>query len=160
MDASSESEFRKAAREPQVADMQPMAPEAPEFDLRALIGTLSRQLNTIALTMAIVLLVASALMLRFNEKYAATSLLEVDDQNERLIRINEQIFEGGTFNSRVDTEAQIIGSSGVALKAIEELNLWQTDEFGLRPSLIDRLAAWAGLDTGGGAARGLRTGTD
>ncbi len=144
MDASPESEFRKPLREE--PDLPRLEPAVPEFDLRSLLAMLARQWKTIAITMLIVLLAALALILRYNEKYAAVSLLEVDDQNERLIRIDGQVFEGGSFNARVDTEAQIIASSGVALKAIEGLKLWQTDEFGLRLPLIDRLAAWAGLE--------------
>ena len=38
----------------------------------------------------------------------------------------------------------------MALRAIEQLKLWQTEEFGLRPSLVDRLAAWAGIETADG----------
>jgi uncharacterized protein involved in exopolysaccharide biosynthesis/Mrp family chromosome partitioning ATPase len=148
MDASSENELRRSA-EPAYYGAAPATSSGHEFDLRSLLATLSRQWKTIAVTMAVVLVAALGLILLYDEKYVATSLLEVDDQNERLVRLNEQLFDGGAFNSRVDTEVQIIASPSVALKVIEKLQLWQSAEFGLRPSLLDRLGAWAGIETPG-----------
>lgn len=103
------------------------------------LGALRRQWKVLVATGLLLFLLMFIMVVQINKEFTATALLQVDESAVRLAGVDERSPEGSTLNSRVDTEVEILSSSGVALGVIEQLKLWRNPEFAEQPSIISRL---------------------
>lgn len=103
------------------------------------LGALRRQWKVLVATGLLLFLLMFIMIVQINKEFTATALLQVDESAVRLAGVDERSPEGSTLNSRVDTEVEILASSGVALGVIEQLKLWRNPEFTEKPSIISRL---------------------
>ena len=105
------------------------------FDLRSIIGLLRRQARLIALTVVAVLVVASAAVFTMKPIYTASTLVLVDPSRKDLLDPNTQIGGGSGESARVDSEVELARSEATLLQTIEDENLIDDPEFGIRPGL-------------------------
>ncbi len=115
------------------------------LDLRAIIGIVARQWRLILAVILLVFALTLGLLSQLQYRYTAEALLSIDERESQLVGLEDAIGAGVTLNNRVDTEVEILGSSSVALGAIDQLALWRDDEFGFSSlSRLDKLKAIIG----------------
>lgn len=102
-------------------------------------GALKRQWKVLIATAVLLMILSLIAIMQISKEFTATALLQVDESTVRLAGVDERSPEGSTLNSRVDTEVEILASSGVALGVIEQLRLWQNPEFIETPTVISRV---------------------
>src|SRR5215216_1382634 len=108
----------------------------PGLELRQLVGTFTRQHKIIVFITMLVLGGALLTLSILPERYAASAMLVIDESESHLLGVEAVLSAGATLNNRVDTEVEVLRSPSVALRVIDELKLWEDDEFGLAPSIV------------------------
>ena len=132
--------------DPQSQLLGQSATELHGSELRLIVGMIARQWRLITSVVVLVLLLALGVLSQLQSRYTAEALLVIDERESQLVGSDDAMGAGINLNSRVDTEAQIIGSSSVALGVIDQLALWRDDEFGFAsPSRFERLKAILGF---------------
>ena len=122
--------------------------ESNDFiDLRELIVLLRRQLRLIAVITTIFLALAFVYVIQATPLYTASALIKVDPNETNVLDPTQ----GSNLNSsvestRIETEVEILKSSSLAIKTIEQLDLVTSPEFGPSISLTDKFKAAFGFD--------------
>ena len=118
--------------------MAPAASPLPSFgepqqrgvDIREILASLYLRLPTIAVTALLLLTLATAGIWQWQKTYTGTALLEIDQSEAELVGVNqENALAGSTLTSLIETHVEVLKSSRIALKVIEELKLWRDEEF-------------------------------
>jgi capsular exopolysaccharide synthesis family protein len=113
------------------------------ISLRDILPLLRRQVKLIALTVAIIVAVATAATLAITPMYTAKALVLVDPSIKSILDPSAiQGLGAATDSARVDTEVQIVRSDGVLMQVIEAAQLLSDPEFGVKLGMKDRLAAF------------------
>ncbi len=100
------------------------------IDVRELLATLVLRLPTIAVTALLILTLATAGIWQWQKTYTGTALLEIDPSEAEMVGVSqENALAGTTLTSLIETHVEVLNSSRIALKVIEELKLWRDDEF-------------------------------
>lgn len=107
------------------------------FDLRSILGLLRRQARLIAITVLAVLVVATAAVFTLKPIYTASTLVLVDPSRKDLLDPNAQMGGGSGESARVDSEVELARSEATLLQTIEDENLVNDPEFGVRLGLRD-----------------------
>lgn len=107
------------------------------FDLRSILGLLRRQARLIAITVLAVLVVATAAVFTMKPIYTASTLVLVDPSRKDLLDPNAQLGGGSGESARVDSEVELAKSEATLLQTIEDENLIDDPEFGVRLGLRD-----------------------
>jgi len=102
------------------------------FDLRSILGLLRRQARLIAITVLAVLVVATAAVFTMKPIYTASTLVLVDPSRKDLLDPNAQLGGGSGESARVDSEVELAKSEATLLQTIEDENLIDDSEFGVR----------------------------
>lgn len=102
------------------------------FDLRSILGLLRRQAKLIAITVLAVLVVATAAVFTMKPIYTASTLVLVDPSRKDLLDPNVQLGSGSGESARVDSEVELAKSEATLLQTIEDENLIDDPEFGVR----------------------------
>lgn len=120
--------------------IQPHGSTMPSMPMpQYVLGALKRQWKVLMVTALLLFLLLLVMIVQINKEFTATALLQVDESVVRLAGVDERSPEGSTLNSRIDTEVEILASSGVTLGVIEQLKLWRNPEFVEKPSIVSRL---------------------
>lgn len=117
------------------------------IDPRELVALLRRQLRLIAVIVAVFLALAFVYVTQATPLYTATALIKVDPKETNVLDPTQ----GGNSNAsvdstRIETEVEILKSSSLAIKTIEQLDLVSSKEFGPSISLTDQFKAAFGFD--------------
>lgn len=109
------------------------------LELRVLIGTLLRHSLLVLLTATGILVAIAGVLSQLDTRYTATALIVVDESEARLVGIDDTQSQPMNLSNRIETEAEVLGSSAVLLSAAQRLALWRDDEFGIQPGTMERL---------------------
>lgn len=139
--------------EPRIGAPQQL--QEPELDIRFILSLLTRQLKLIAATTILIISVVAVALFAVTPTYTATALLLVDTSGKNLLEPAAAPANASGDSARVDSEVEILQSDSVLLDVIGSVGLIGDVEFGVRPSLRDRLAKLLRLD-----ARALPTGQE
>lgn len=112
------------------------------FDLRSILGLLRRQARLIAITVLAVLVVATAAVFTMKPIYTASTLVLVDPSRKDLLDPNAQMGGGSGESARVDSEVELAKSEATLLQTIEDENLIDDPEFGVRLGLRDTVLSF------------------
>lgn len=112
---------------------------AAGLELRILIGTLLRHSMLVLLTATLIMLVIVGIISQLDTRYTATALIVVDESEARLVGLDDTPEQASNLNNRIETEAEVLGSSAVLLSAAQRLRLWRDDEFGIAPGTLEKL---------------------
>lgn len=104
--------------------------DSDEIDLLALLGTLWRGKWIIAGCAAVLMLIGGYYVFRVAvPKYQATSTLVLELRNENVVDLESVISGVSTDTSAINTELEVMRSSGLLEKLVSELNLTTDPEF-------------------------------
>lgn len=117
-----------------------------EIDFRALIGPLRRQFKLIVSIVCVMVALSVAIGLSITPKYQATSLLYVDTKGASLLDDDVSFANAAADNSRVTSEVEIAKSDGVILDLIEQLDLVNNEEFGVKLGRLESFLIAIGLE--------------
>jgi polysaccharide biosynthesis transport protein len=109
------------------------------LELRILIGTLLRHSLIVLLTASVIMLAIVGILSQMDTSYTATALIVVDESEARLVGLDDANTQPSNLNNRIETEAEVLGSSAVLLSAAQRLQLWRDDEFGITPGTLQKL---------------------
>ncbi|KQW81329.1 hypothetical protein ASC89_05790 [Devosia sp. Root413D1] len=112
------------------------------FDLRSILGLLRRQARLIAITVLAVLVVATAAVFTMKPIYTASTLVLVDPSRKDLLDPNAQMGGGSGESARVDSEVELAKSEATLLQTIEDENLIDDPEFGVRLGFRDTVLSF------------------
>jgi uncharacterized protein involved in exopolysaccharide biosynthesis len=118
-----------------------------ELDIKALLGTMRRQMRLIVSIIFIITSLAAAVSFSLTPKYRATSLLYVNTNNSSLLNEADSFSNAAADNTKVASEVEIAKSDGVVLDLIEKLNLVSNAELGVKVSPYNRILTAIGLTT-------------
>jgi uncharacterized protein involved in exopolysaccharide biosynthesis len=130
--------------EPFAANPQDKSSDAPHarsagLELRILIGTLLRHSLLVLLTASVIMLAIVGILSQMDTRYTATALIVVDESEARLVGLDDANNQPSNLSNRIETEAEVLGSSAVLLSAAQRLQLWRDDEFGITPGTLEKL---------------------
>ena len=112
------------------------------FDIRGILGLLRRQFRLILITFVLIVAVAGGAMLVIRPVYTASTLILVDPSRKDLLDPDAQIQNPSADGARVESEVELVRSETTLIRAIEELNLIEDPEFGVRLGFRDTLLAF------------------
>ena len=112
------------------------------FDLRSILGLLRRQARLIAITVLAVLVVATAAVFTMKPIYTASTLVLVDPSRKDLLDPNAHMGGGSGESARVDSEVELAKSEATLLQTIEDENLIDDPEFGVRLGFRDAVLSF------------------
>jgi polysaccharide biosynthesis transport protein len=133
------------ARPPFANNSRPAGFDSPGLEIRTLIGSLARQYKLVLGIAFFIIIMAVAGITQLKPRYTAEALLVIDERASQLVGLDEAINNSNSLNNLVDTEVKILNSSAVLLAVVRTMELWKDEEFGLSPSITDRLLAAAGI---------------
>ncbi len=116
-----------------------------EIDLRGILGTLRRRFLLILGCVVLCTLVAGLALFALKPVYSATTLVLVDPSRKDLLDPSAQVSASMSDSARVDSEVELVKSETTLLSVVQQLNLVQDPEFGVRLGLRDRIWAFLGL---------------
>ncbi|WP_375450536.1 GumC family protein [uncultured Devosia sp.] len=110
-----------------------------EFNLRAALGLLRRQLKLIIITFILVLGVASIALFSVKPAYTATALVLVDPSRKDLLDPEVAAASSTSDSARVESEVEIAKSETILLQVIQDAKLLSDPEFGVKLGLRDQI---------------------
>jgi uncharacterized protein involved in exopolysaccharide biosynthesis/Mrp family chromosome partitioning ATPase len=113
-----------------------------ELDLRGLVGLLRRQFRLIVVTVVVVLALAGMAVLVLKPVYTASTLILVDPSRKDLLDPNVQAQSSASDSARVESEVELVKAETTLLATINDLNLVNDPEFGVRFGFRDMLLAF------------------
>ena len=120
--------------------------EYSEVDLRGLFGILRRQSKIILYVTLGILILTSSYLFTVTPKYTATALIEIEPNQEVLSDASASLNSTGAISAAVEGEVEILRSSDVLMALILDQGLIQDPEFGVKPSLLNRLRNTIGFE--------------
>jgi polysaccharide biosynthesis transport protein len=113
---------------------------AAQFDLRWLLGLLSRQAKLIAATVLVVTAVVALVVFQLTPRYSASALIAVDARQQNVLDPGGPMSSQPNDLARVDSEVEIVQSPSVLLAVVREMRLFEDSEFAPRRGLLDQVA--------------------
>ncbi len=118
-----------------------------DFDLKAIIALLRRQIRLIVLTIAVFLGVALIYLFSVTPMFTASTLILVDPAQRNLLDPTEPLsIPAMAADARVDSEVEILRSDAIALAVLDNQNLLRDPEFGPQIGLMDRVQQAVGFE--------------
>jgi succinoglycan biosynthesis transport protein ExoP len=114
----------------------------PDFDVRAILGLLTRHVRLIVATVLLVVAVAGLSLFALKPIYSASTLILVDPSRKDLLDPAAETTNSGSDSARVDSEVELVKSETTLLRAVGDLNLVNDPEFGVSLSLKDTMLAF------------------
>lgn len=111
------------------------------LNLRDILGFLRRQARLIAITVLAVLVIATAAIFAMKPVFTAGTLLLVDPSRKDLLDPETRLSSGSWESSRVEGEVELAKSEATLLRVVEDENLIDDPEFGVRLGLRDTVLA-------------------
>ena len=121
-----------------------------ELDIRELFSKLNRRRGAIAGIFVLVVVITGLYLYQATPQYTAQTQLTLDIRKSRVVDIEEVMSGISADASVIGTELDIIQSSDLLSKVVDELNLHQDPEFNPalleddKKSLLDQLKTWLG----------------
>ena len=118
-----------------------------DFDPKAIIALLRRQIRLIVLTIAVFLGVALIYLFSVTPMFTASTLILVDPAQRNLLDPTEPLsIPAMAADARVDSEVEILRSDAIALAVLDNQNLLRDPEFGPQIGLMDRVQQAVGFE--------------
>lgn len=111
------------------------------IELRAIFGLLQRQFRLIAVTVLLVVAVATLVAFSLTPIYSSSALILVDTARKDLLDPETQGFSSGSDSPKVDSEVEILRSNNVLLRVVQSQGLVDDLVKGWTPSLRERVLA-------------------
>ena len=111
------------------------------IELRAIFGLLQRQFRLIAVTVLLVVAVATLVAFSLTPTYSSSALILVDTARKDLLDPETQGFSSGSDSPKVDSEVEILRSNNVLLRVVQSEGLVDELVKGWTPSLRERVLA-------------------
>jgi len=111
------------------------------IELRAIFGLLQRQFRLIAVTVLLVVAVATLVAFSLTPIYSSSALILVDTARKDLLDPETQGFSSGSDSPKVDSEVEILRSNNVLLRVVQSEGLVDELVKGWTPSLRERVLA-------------------
>lgn len=99
------------------------------LDLRDIFGILRRRLRIIAASVALALALGIAYILLVPQNYSATSVILIDPRQTRVISSEDVLSGIGSDRAAVESQVELIESSALAERIVDQLNLTEDPEF-------------------------------
>lgn len=119
--------------------------EQNDIDIRGLLGVLRRQLRVIVYSVVLILGLTTLWLFSLTPLYTASTLILIDPSASNLLDTSEQRTSSASDNARVASEVEIMRSEAIALAVVQNANLVESSEFGVKLSLRDRVEALLGF---------------
>jgi len=119
-----------------------MTAEDTELDLRDIVGLLRRQMRLIFVVTLVAVGVAGLVVFSLTPKYSTSAMVLVDTTHKNLLQPGSSEIGAEIDSARVDSEMEILKSSAVLLKVIDDMKLVRDEEFGVKLGLVDRILAF------------------
>jgi len=100
-----------------------------QIDLRWLLGVLRRRKVIVMFCMAVIPVIVTFAVFNLTPRYQASARILIEGNREQVVDIKSVQKDISFDLSTVETEAEVIRSREVAIKAVERLNLLDTAEF-------------------------------
>jgi succinoglycan biosynthesis transport protein ExoP len=100
-----------------------------QIDLRWLLGVLRRRKVIVMFCMAVIPVIVTFAVFNLTPRYQAAARILIEGNREQIVDIKSVQKDISFDLSTVETEAEVIRSREVAIKAVERLNLLDTPEF-------------------------------
>ncbi len=111
----------------------PTVAEDREIDLRSILGMLRRRKSVIFGTVAGIMLVTLLVLIQLTPRYTSSAELMLNTSQQNVVDIESVVsglnVNGGTFQTGVQSEINIIVSRSLARRVVEKLGLMQDPEF-------------------------------
>ena len=102
--------------------------DSTEFDLRAVLGVIRRQIRLIILVVVGVMALSSVVILSLKPEYTAAALVLVDTRQKNLLDPTAEAY-GNSDSARVDSEVELAKAETVLLRAVRDGQLLETRIF-------------------------------
>ncbi len=99
------------------------------LDLRDILGILRRRSRIIAAAVASALVLGVAYILLVPQEYTATSVILIDPRQTRVISSEDVLSGIGSDRAAVESQVELIESSALALRIVDQLKLDEDPEF-------------------------------